>query len=200
MEFKNIPVASPEAISHTIHTDPLVSRWFEFLVTRPELQHHWTADSISSQAYQKLQKLRIPESITIGLMITLILFAIWRPTPLFLGGLILLWPYQIIKDRKTQQIIALSLPLIKKDFPAEELTFTSLLQIGEFYSNKYNIPSFADTVYHFDRISRWVLLTTILFSWLILAHPLYMQILCAFVAQFLTYQLLRTEPIYKNLR
>lgn len=195
----NIPVTSPKAILQTIQTDPQVSRWFEFLITRPDFKRNLSTGPGVQFLYQRLTKNRREEKATLTLLCTLLIFIVLQPTPLLCVGLLILHPYFQIKSRKADIIAQIILPVIKTDYPPQQLTVTSLYQITETYGQRYHIPTLVDTICRLDRTARATIFAVLMTTVLILPLPLYKQLTYAVIAQILVIHFLRSDLIYKNL-
>lgn len=196
----NIPVTSLNALSSSIQNDGQVSRWFEFLVTRPGLRQSLSADSVLASCYKRVDNLRTIETTLVFLFASLILGArFWQPTLLFFLGLFLLWRYVATRTNKAQMIAQITLSLVSQDFPKDRLLVTSLYQLGEFYSERYHIPSLVDTIYFLDKVARWVILSALLITFYVIPLSFFWPPISAFIAAVLIDSLLKIDLIYKHL-
>ncbi len=197
-----IPLCTKEGLRSTILVDKYVSRWFLFLILQPSFKTRSDGLPGLQSAYRSIRRCEILLwclGIGMGAFCSLAFemksYAVAVPA---LAGLFLF--FRTLTVKKTH-IADISLYFIERDFPPETLAKTTLYQIGEIYSERHEIPSLVDTMYHLDRIYRF----TIVFSFFLVAYITSINIFIlrqvAFFALFFGVSFVVNQPLfYRNFR
>lgn len=199
-----IPQASSlETIINSIRYDPHVYRWFSLLIDQPRVKERLVADDAAASRQYRLRKgiaflLALVYALS-GILLFLVLKTRNYPLVFFLPVL----AYFLIRLslRKKEMTAHLSRRLLSLDYPGDSLSSKTLYQIAEIYSRANAIPSLVDTIYHWDRILRWMIaaLTLVLFSE-IYNLGIRKVVLAAVLTWILTNAIIRWDAVYKRLK
>ena len=138
-------LTTPESLSSTIQDDPQIYEWFRNLILQQKFRSDFRVNPIRKELYQKFDLQRIFQKrivfllcLSLTLPFLLKLYWLW-------GVTILLIIVQYVMAKRLRKYVAeISLQQISDDFPANQLAKTTLYQIGEFYSKKYETYSIVD--------------------------------------------------------
>jgi len=115
--------------------------------------------------------------------------------------IILLYPCIKLHLRKKECVSQISRHVLSDDYDAAALAKTTLYQICEQYSRRYNIPSLVDAIYHSDNILRHTVFTAFVLIVLILPINTTLQRLLALL---FSYQIViiisNASIIYRRLK
>ena len=201
-------ITSIEAVENTINSDRQVFRWFTFLIVQPAVKAKMLKEETTRQLYSNFKRTMALQLIWYVGLLGCLLVLVFSKHFIFLWlGILFLFPATYLHLNKKKYVRQISTRLLTQDFDIAELNKKTLYQIGESYSQKYNIPSLVDTIYFIDKISRATLITVFVLACLLLPFfidsyqlnvwKFYFSLM---IAYYLINALVNTNAIYRHLR
>jgi len=161
------PLCTMEGLRSTILVDKYVSRWFLFLILQPSFKARGDGLPDIQSAYRAIRQCEILLwCLGIGMCALCSLALEMKSYVVAVPALAGLFPFFRTLTVQKSHIADISLYFVERDFPPETLAKTTLYQMGEIYSERYEIPSLVDTIYHLDKIYR----VTLVFSFFLVAY------------------------------
>ena len=164
-QFLNSPISSTNAITSTIATDPLVFRWFLYLISQKKVRRDLAADGA---AYSRLKKSIICQNLCSVALLAVLLYIFLTKQFLFLcGGAILAFIYLKLVQAVHKHVALLGMKVIGKHFDSGSVCYHTLYQIGERLAKHYHVRSLVMSMTSVDIIVRRI--------------PLFVLVLVAFI-------------------
>jgi len=147
-------VSSKTAILKTIENDSIICQWFCFLILIREIRKELSKDPELKHLYKKLKSTRFYQRATILLgILALALLILTQQYYSIILIIILFFLFYKMRLAKINYIKEISSSLISSHFDEEKESTITLFQLGEFFSQKYSMPSIVDNLYIQDKLT-----------------------------------------------
>lgn len=194
-------VTTPESLKRTIIRDFQTQRWFEFLISQPEvIKDLIDLDGVYKSLRRTLMIMQVLLAVLIGSF--MLLFIFWMPYHMWvvIAGFL---PLYKLHQMKAVYIAQISIALIHLEYDQTTLGQTTLYQITERLSEKYRTFSLVDAIYRMNDLCRkalvaLVIIHAVLFFFLY-QFSLAKTFLSAVIVYYFLYCILNLSFIYKNL-
>ena len=194
-------VTSIEAIRSTIKIDSQAYQWFAFLIVQPEIKSRLGKNAYIRKLYGDLRKIILIQMIAYLFLLGSLPFIVLLKYYFFLPAAIIPAYFATrFHFKKKTCVSKISIHLVSEDFDLSILRNTTLYQICEQYSQRYNIPSLVDAIYRSDITMRYVVFFVSTIALLILSFPPIPYCLALFFLYHIANALLKTNMVYQRLK
>jgi hypothetical protein len=152
-------VTTTEALERTIESDGQIYHWFKFLIGLPQIESQVLADAALRKTYTRYKQYEWFRYLIALLLVADVSTSILFEKYVYLWGIIFLMGFYVYAEKQLQRLTAaVGCFIIQCDFPNRSFEEKTLYQIGEFYQQKYNMPSIIDALSAEDIITTYVIL------------------------------------------
>ncbi len=165
-------ITSTEAIASTIDNDRQVRHWFSSLLLCPAIKSRLIRDERTKQLFKEFTGIcRQQKTIFILIILFLLLTYVYLQKLILLGIIPCLCLGARNHFREKKLVQELSLTLLSSDFEGDVIRKKTLYQIGEFYADKYRIPSIIQVINTYSRTAQNFMITVVILLALIIPAP-----------------------------
>ena len=189
-------IFSIETLGNSIRSDWQIQRWFLCLIFSPKVRQLLETTEQARKHYALLQNCFFySHCLYIVLLLASVLLIVTGQYLWLIFIVLSLIGLNGLFRLGRNAVVVLSLNLVNEDKPPQGLESSTLYQLGEYYGDKYKVPSLIDVIFAQDSLQRKAVLLTIILAFLYKIPVILFSLFLAWVVIFV----INWPFIYKKL-